>query len=86
MNKLVFAGQGGGLYWSYLQAAVLGSWTITDDRLTAQVVSHEESMTTQTSLTFRVDRPHSTPWVWSVAELHIAGGTLTARLQEPVTT
>ena len=81
MNAFVVRGQEGALCWGYHQAAVLGPWTITGDTLKATVISHDAFRTSQPSVTFRVPRPRTAPWVWPIDTLQIANGTLTARLR-----
>lgn len=85
MNKLAFSGTAGELRWGYQPAAVLGSWTLTDDTLTAQVVSHDAFRTSQPSLTFRVNVQNGAHWEWRVAELSIAGQSLRATLLQEST-
>jgi hypothetical protein len=84
MNTLTFGGAEGELRWGYHHAASLGTWTLKAGQeglvLTAKVVSHDTFRTSQPSLTFRVPRPKTAPWVWPVESLRIEGGTLHAVL------
>lgn len=79
-NSLTFGGATASLMWGYHQAAVLGPWTITADTLTATVVSADAFRTSQPALRFRVSRSSGVPWEWRIADLNIAGSSLSARL------
>ena len=82
-TTFTLTGQRAALYWSYHQAAVLGSWTVSGLNLTASVTSVNEALMSQPSaLTFKVHREHTAPWVWRVESLQMTNGTITARLKE----
>jgi hypothetical protein len=75
MNTFTIRGEAAVIRWGYRQAVALGSWTLDDGVLTAQIVSVD---------TFRVSQSPLTLVIGSVTKpitgLQIAGGTLTARL------
>jgi hypothetical protein len=86
MPTFTYRGLEGELRYGWHQAAVLGSWTMTTTpsglALTATVVSQHALWMSQSPLTFRVNRQHALPWVWSVESLQIESGTLTAKLTQ----
>lgn len=84
MNTTTITGQEAALYWGYLQAARLQSWSITIDTsgcaMTAKVVSTDDFRASQPFLKFKVIRQNGTTWVWPVLSLQIDGGAISARL------
>jgi hypothetical protein len=78
MNALTFRGTGAEVRWAYHQAAVLSTWELKGDILTAQVVRHDPFKVSQRPLTFVVPRPKGSSWTWKVNTLQIAGTTLSA--------
>jgi len=82
VNSVVFRGAEAVIRWGYHRAAELGSWTLQDHTLIAEVKSVDALKITQSSLTFVVPRP-SGSWAWAVTGLQIAGRTLTASVGPP---
>lgn len=78
MNKLTITGQAAEVKWAYHTAVSLASWSLTDDALTATVVSADHFRVSQKPLTFVVTRPSGVQWTWPIQCLQIAGQTLTA--------
>lgn len=79
MNHVTVTGQRGEIRWGYYTAAVLTSWTVTGDALTATVGSFDSVRVSQHPLMLIVPRP-SGEWRWELSELQIAGDTLMARV------
>lgn len=82
MTSVSFKGAEAVIRWGYHRAAELGSWTLQERTLIAEVKSVDALKITQSSLTFVVPRPTGS-WAWTVTGLQIAGRTLTASVGLP---
>lgn len=87
MNTFVINGEAARLQWVYHEAAALSRWSITPDdcgggTLTATVIQLDTFRASQRPLTLVVPRS-GTPWRWSIQELQIADGRLSAVLGPP---
>jgi len=89
-TSYTITGIDGALKWNYREVAVLGAWTITMTGtgldLTAQVVGEVDQYATTSqpsALIFCGSRQITgVHWTWPVSTLHIANGTLHARLTQ----
>lgn len=81
MGKLSITGHIGEIRWSYLPAVVFGPWAFEGDgtggTLTAQIVRCDEFRLAQSPLVVVVPAGRA-EWRWSVRDLQIHGGALTA--------
>jgi hypothetical protein len=84
LRALSLAGQQAEIRWAYHRAASLGPWTLSANgaagTLTAQVIEADTFKLSQPALTFRIPRPNGSVWAYPIQSLHIADGTLTARV------
>jgi hypothetical protein len=82
-RNLKVEGHEGQIKWAYLTAVTFGPFRFEgDDRggtLTAQIVSCDNFRVNQHPLVAEVPAGRAT-WRWSVSDLQISGGTLTARV------
>lgn len=82
MNKASLRGPSALIKWGYLDAALLGPWSLefdsTGGTLKATAQSTDTFRVSQLPLTFVV--PREIPWVWPVESLQIDGFSVTARV------
>jgi hypothetical protein len=78
------AGQAAEIRWAYHRAASLGPWRLSaggsDGTLTATVIEADTFKLSQPALTLRIPRQNGSVWSYPIQSLHIADGTLTARV------
>jgi len=83
-HVLTMRGAEGFLEWGHQRAARVTEWTVARNpeglTLTGTVREADAFRLSQEPLTFRVARNTGPAWTWSVRELQLTDGSVTARL------
>jgi len=83
-RSLTMKGAEAQIRWAYHRAASLGAWELSASgpigTFTATVIEADTFKLSQPALSVRIPRPNGSAWSYPVQSLHVADGTLTARV------